>query len=106
MLGHTIVAHHHHDFEIAQHNSHGHHDDGDDEDHNLFSFAQFDESYIHSTDKLNLNLDFVFVATVHQPFQFELINFDCYQKITKTIDDPPSDSPYKNGCVLRGPPVY
>jgi Ca2+/H+ antiporter len=101
VLGHGMVAHYHHDdvSEIA------HHDEDSEKSHSLFSFGQLDESYIQSSDQVNLNTNFVFLSIVNTIFNLKLIGDTDKQESSIAEDYPPSDNPYSKSHSLRGPPI-
>jgi hypothetical protein len=99
---HNVVAHHHHFADVEHH----HGDDADhDSDHNVFSFAQLDEVYIHSNDQVHVNNSFVTLFYIQPLFVFDL-------KIVSSSDEfsivevfPPPKAPFSYTSILRGPPI-
>lgn len=104
-VGHSIIIHHHHCETIVAQTHHHHDEDGNDQDHSLFSFGQLDESYIQSNNQVRLNNNFVFMSIVHQFTNLELIGDTDKQKSSIAEDYPPSDNPYSKSHSLRGPPI-
>lgn len=71
IVSHNITAHHHHsEFELAQNAVPD--DSENDNDHNIFSFGQLDEAYLHSNDQVVLDNNFVFFLNFQSVFTFNI----------------------------------
>ena len=99
---HNITAHHHHyKIEVSENNPH---DSDNKDEHNIFSFGQLDETYIHSDDQIHLSESFSVLFLAEQIFSF-----------TQNLENEKTDFNYSeviipcsNFCIasysLRGPP--
>ena len=101
VLGHTAIAHHHHDeFVIAE----DHHDHDDEHEHSIFSFGHLDEDFVPSKSQQNLPADLgYFIAEL---ILGEMQNhFAISSKIDYQLRNeyPPPDNHYHT-TSLRGPP--
>lgn len=104
-LGHNVVAHHH-ELENLHHGHNHHHDEQDpDSRHNIFSFAQLDETYLHSNSQTQLNFDSHPLAILNSGFIFDIKLFSETQLLnTSNVFSPPQNiSPHI--LSLRGPPL-
>jgi len=104
IVSHNIIAHHHHHEIEATH--HDHNDDTDEDgDHNLFSFGQLDETYIHSNDQVQVNNSFVSLFYIQPVFSCNINSPSAKQEFSITEIFLPPDNYCCQSHSLRGPPI-
>lgn len=101
-FGHQMIRHHHHHAHDIVHHEHDRDDDMDQDGHNVFSFGQLDDSYIHHQAYYLFRTPFGISFTT-------FLNFKMYESIIPRYpiaeDHSLSDSPPLDRYLLRGPPT-
>ncbi|MGZ3862142.1 MAG: hypothetical protein ACXVPN_11510 [Bacteroidia bacterium] len=104
IVSHNITAHHHHsEFELTQSATAG--DGENDNDHNIFSFGQLDEAYLHSNDQVVLDNDFVFCLNFLSVFSFNEVPRTLQTAYVVSPPTPLVVCLLTSGNSRRGPPV-
>jgi hypothetical protein len=101
-VAHESFEHHHHLPESVKSN-HSH--DENDGGHNLFSFGQLDEAYIHSNNSIDVSNALPTLACLQILFSFQLsVPVDTRDFYLVQVFPPP-DNPYCHSPSFRGPPL-
>lgn len=100
------VAHHHEHLEnLGLEPDHHHHNQGKEDHHNIFSFAQLDEDFVHSQfSKTNIDLPVLYLLTPIITFHLQEIKqqsktqFGCYREF-------PPPGKFISSLFSRPPPL-
>ena len=102
-VSHNVIAHHHELESLHYGHSHHHNEHDGDDDHNVFSFAQLDETFIHSNDQIQFDCSSLSIVKNEFIFDFKLFSQD-QPLIIDRVFPPPNDL-YRYISSLRGPPA-
>lgn len=101
ILGHSLVTHNHHN-DIEKVQSHHDHDD----DHNIFSFGQLDDTFVPSQNQVTVCSDCAVLPFMHTSYNLTLqINFPASLNNPPAFQEFPPPKNYFSSLSYRGPPA-
>jgi hypothetical protein len=103
IIGHNTMPHLHYDDNPAV--VHHHHDSNENDQHNLFSFAQLDNDFVPAKfQQVSISLPIIYLLTPFIDYQHKLLKEQSKTHFGYYREYPPPDV-YPSDLPLRAPPV-
>jgi hypothetical protein len=103
VAGHSIIPHFHYDAEQAVEKHH--HEEGEDDHHSIFSFAQLDEDFVPSQfSKVSIDLPILYLLTPVIANQFKQLKENSKSHFSYYREFPPPGN-YSFNLFSRPPPA-